>query len=45
MVLPVQTILGTAEKLGKILIWEGHAHMIPIEDTKRYTDTIRDFIK
>lgn len=42
--IPVQTIMGTAGKLGKLDLWEGNCHMIPIEDTKRYTETVKKFM-
>lgn len=44
LVIPVQTIIGTANKLGKMELWEGHGHMIPIEDTKRFIESIKKFI-
>ena len=45
MVLPVQTILRTAEKLGKLEIWEKGGHMLPVEDTPRYLQSVIQFIK
>jgi pimeloyl-ACP methyl ester carboxylesterase len=42
--LPVEGILKTAKLLGKLDLWEGHGHMIPIEDTPRFVKAIKDFI-
>lgn len=44
LVIPVQTILSTATKLGKLDLWEGCSHMIPLEDTNRYIEAIKKFI-
>lgn len=44
LVIPVQTILSTATKLGKLDLWEGFSHMIPLEDTNRYIEAIKKFI-
>ncbi len=44
LVIPVQTILETATKLGKLDLWEGYSHMIPLEDTNRYIEAVKKFI-
>ena len=43
--MPIQTILGTAGKLGKLDVWQNHYHMIPLEDINRYVDTVKKFIE
>lgn len=45
LVLPIQTMFGTAAKLGKLDAWESYAHMIPLENTERYVETIKKFIE
>lgn len=44
MVVPLESVRATGEHFNNLVVWDNHAHMIPIEDIQRYAELVRTFI-
>jgi pimeloyl-ACP methyl ester carboxylesterase len=44
LVVPFEGVVSTGAKAKYFDIWEEGAHMIPIENTKKYVDSILKFL-
>ena len=44
-VLPFDISGETGNKLGKVMVYGGHGHMIPVEDTSKYSNDLYQFFE
>ena len=45
LVVPLQSVKTTGEHFKNLVVWDNHAHMIPIENIVRYAELVRSFIE